>query len=452
MTIADDPDLVPGTRIVVQSLPPPLNGRSGKVVDFDRASQAYVVHVDGGNPRTLYRENLRILEDQSVPVVPVKRAAGGRPQSSSVAHTRTALPSQPPVHASQIKPGDQILLCVEQHQFALMEITGLRRVCKAEPHSFAIAAVLDDADVPSWMRKPVPQPARPRAPGTRSTIVGSFRIGDPVYAVWDQDGRWYPGRIREDVGSDKLEIEWFDKEALPSLYVFFFIDFFFYGIFFFRVRKSLVCKRTTFDDLRNRPNYLAALNLAARTPGLRGLKAQVTADDLEEEDQDTRETKLEEAKQRSAAASADLFAGGAGGVASGELSQDEWNVVIKAMKILNSRFNVDGLVSTKRGEIFHVPPKFPKPNEDGGENKPSYNNWDLDASNLLHAWLTEGQIVKNGSALVTLAPGSNGPSLVPRTSPSRAALEAALARAWPGRGLSLPRGPLDIFHPSSKQE
>jgi hypothetical protein len=126
--------------------------------------------------------------------------------------------------------------------------------------------------------------------------------------------------------------------------------------------------------------------------------------------------------------------------------------VIKAMKILNSRFNVDGLVSTKRGEIFHVPPKFPKPNEDGGENKPSYNNWDLDASNLLHAWLTEGQIVKNGSSLVTLAPGSNGPSLVPRTSPSRAALEAALARAWPGRGLSLPRGPLDIFHPSSKQE
>lgn len=235
MTTVEEPDLVPGTRIVVQSLPPPLNGRSGKVVDFDRASQAYVVHVDGGNPRTLYRENLRILEDQSVPVVAVKRAAGGRPQSSA-AHSRTALPSQPPVHATQIKPGDQILLCVEQHQFALMEVTGLRRVCKAEPHSFAIAAVLDDADVPSWMRKPVPQAARPRAPGTRSTIVGSFRIGDPVYAVWDQDGRWYPGRIREDVGSEKFEIEWFDKEALPSLYVYFFVEEF---LIFFQSQEKL---------------------------------------------------------------------------------------------------------------------------------------------------------------------------------------------------------------------
>lgn len=207
-----------------------------------------------------------------------------------------------------------------------------------------------------------------------------------------------------------------------------------------------MCKRTTFDDLRNRPNYLAALNLAARTPGLRGLKAQVTAgEDLEEEDQDSREMKLEQQKQRSAAASADLFAAG---VASGELSQDEWNVVIKAMKILNSRFNVDGLVSTKRGEIFHVPPKFPKPNEDGKKDENKMNNWDLDASNLLHAWLTEGQLVKSSS--LTLPPSSNG-SLLPLTSPSRAALEAALARAWPGRGLSLPRGPLDIFHPS-KQE
>lgn len=217
---ADDPDLVPGTRIVVQSLPPPLNGRSGKVVDFDRASQAYVVHVDGGNPRTLYRENLRIMEDQSVPVMPVKRSAGGRPQSASNRPVAPLLAA--PVHASQIKPGDQILLCVEQHQFALMEVTGLRRVCKSEPHSFAIAAVLDDADVPTWMRKPIPQAARPRAAGGRSAIVGSFRVGDPVYAVWDQDGRWYPGRIREDVGGDKLEIEWFDKEALPSLYVMFF--------------------------------------------------------------------------------------------------------------------------------------------------------------------------------------------------------------------------------------
>ena len=222
MPAADEPDLVPGTRIVVQSLPPPLNGRSGKVVDFDRASQAYVVHVDGGNPRTLYRENLRIMEDQSVPVMPVKRATGGRPQSASAASrgagaSSAFVPSA--VHASQIKPGDQVLLCVEQHQFALMEVTGLRRVCKAEPHSFAIAAVLDDADVPAWMRKPIPQAARPRAAGSsRSTVVGSFRVGDPVYAVWDQDGRWYPGRIREDIGGDKLEIEWFDKEALPSLY------------------------------------------------------------------------------------------------------------------------------------------------------------------------------------------------------------------------------------------
>lgn len=208
------------------------------------------------------------------------------------------------------------------------------------------------------------------------------------------------------------------------------------------MKKSLVCKRTTFDDLRNRPNYLAALNLAARTPGLRGLKAPQQEDDAAMSDGED-----EERKQRAATAEADLFGKPqpqSSSTSSNELSQEEWNTVIRAMKILN-RFNVDGLVSTKRGEIFHVPPKFPK---DQKEDEPpqaqcqSNSNWDMDASSLLHAWLTEGQIAKTS---LTLPPTTNGSLAF--TSPSRAALEAALARAWPGRGLALPRGPLDIFHP-----
>lgn len=392
----EEPDLVPGTRITVQSLPPPLNGRNGKVVDFDRASQAYIVHVDGGNPRTLYRENLRIMEDQSVPVIPVKQRA----PPARLAPPRGAAPL--PVGGSQIKPGDQILLCIEQHQFTLLEVSGIRRVCKAEPHSFAIAATLDDPDVPVWMRKPPPQPARPRTAGGRAPVVGGFRPGDAVYAVWDQDGRWYPGRVRDDVGSDKLEIEWLDKEALPSV-----------------VKRNMVCKRTTFEDLRNRPNYLGCLNLASRSGGLKSLKGQQVYEDDEEDE----EMKEEEMKNRSAAAAAELFGKPA---AEGDLSQEEWNTVLKAMKIL-SRFHVDGLVSSKRSEVLYIP---------GGKE-----NWDLAGSSSLHAWLTEGQI---STTSLTLPPVSSNPT-AKLTAPSRAALEAVLARA--GQQVQLPRGPLDIFLP-----
>ena len=199
-----------------------------------------------------------------------------------------------------------------------------------------------------------------------------------------------------------------------------------------------MCRRTTFDDLRNRPNYLAALNLAARTPGLRGLlKAQAsTGEDLLSEEEE--ETKQEQQKQRSAAAAADLF----GPSSAEELSQEDWNTVMRAMKVIK-RFNVDGLVSTKRGEIFHVSSKFPK--DDATQNSKEDSAWDMDASSSLHAWLTEGQVLKTS---LTLPPTTNG--LLPFTSPSRAALEAALAKSWPARALSLPRGPLDIFHP--KQE
>ena len=422
----DEPDLVPGTRISVQSLPPPLNGRCGKVVDYDRASQAYIVHVDGGNPRTIYRENLKILEDQSVPVIPVKQRAAPPGGRVSVVRGMAAPLGQPAAvgGGSQIKPGDQILLCVEQHQFTLLEVTGLRRVCKSEPHSFAIAASLDDADVPSWMRKPPPQPARPRTAGGKAPIVGGFRTGDPVYAVWDQDGRWYPGRIREDVGSDKLEIEWLDKEAMPSI-----------------VKRNLVCKRTTFEDLRNKPNYMSSLNLASRSGGLKNLKGLVPEDNEEEEQEDQR--------QRSEAAAAELFGRPP---AEGDLSQEEWNTVLKAMKILG-RFNVDGLVSAKRSEVFHVPPKFPSETdkEVGGLNVPLGPNWDLAASSSLHSWLTEGQITRTSLTLPPAAT-SAAPS-VSLTAPSRAALEAALNQTWPGRApITLPRGPLDIFHPTPQEQ
>ena len=413
----DEPDLVPGTRITVQSLPAPLNGRCGKVVDYDRASQAYIVHVDGGNPRTIYRENLRIMEDQSVPVVALKQ----RLAPARISAPRAPRGDQAPVvNGSQIKPGDQILLCIEQHQFTLLEVTGIRRVCKSEPHSFAIAASLDDSDVPAWMRKAPPQAVKPRPGGARAAIVGGFRIGDPVYAVWDQDGRWYPGRIREDIGNDKLEIEWLDKEALPSV-----------------VKRSLVCKRTTFEDLRNRPNYMASLNLASRTGGLKHLKGQQMYDEDEEEE----EAKEEDQRQRAAAA--ELFGRPP---AEGDLSQEEWNTVIRAMKILG-RFNVDGLVSSKRGEVFHVPPKLAADNVP--TTTPTGAHWDVHASSSLHSWLTEGQVTQTS---LTLPPVSSSPSAA-LTAPSRAALEAVLTKAWPARGPStLPRGPLDFFLPVKQQD
>ena len=193
-----------------------------------------------------------------------------------------------------------------------------------------------------------------------------------------------------------------------------------------------MCRRTTFDDLRNRPSYLSALNLAARTPGLKGLKT--VAGDEDAEDESMQRVKEEEMQRRAAAAAGELFGSANGTVSGPEMTQEEWNTVIGAMKILN-RFSVDGLVSTKRGEVFSVPPKFPLTGD---------ANWDVEASSSLHAWLTEGQVVKTS---LTLPPVSAGKTL---TAPATAALEASLARSWPGRpGVQLPRGPLDIFHPSS---
>lgn len=446
----DEPDLVRGTRIAVQCLPPPLNGRCGKIVDYDRASQAYVVHVDGGNPRTLYRENLRILEDQSVPVIPVKRATG-RPQAPRAAPMRQSSGEMGAVHGThygggQIKPGDQILLCVEQFQFTLMEVTGIRKVCKSEPCSYAIAAILDDSDIPAWMKRPPPVAARPPSSrtGTGPKVPG-FRIGDPIYAVWDQDGRWYPGKIRDDLG-DKFEIEWADKEAELSV-----------------VKKSLVCRRTPFDDLRNRPSYLGALNLASRTGGMKGLKngagvnMNASAEYDDEEIEALQRIKEEESKRKAASASEQLF----GDQATGDLmSGEEWGTVLSAMKILN-KFGIDGLVSSSRGEVFQVPPKFAKdvplsPPTPKTTDKSAVEEsvWDIDASNLLHGWLMQG---KSGSSLPTsssaplvAAPpvANNSNSLI---APSRAVLEASLSRAL-RNPMSLPRGPLDIFRPVIKNE
>ena len=450
----DEPDLVRGTRIAVQCLPPPLNGRSGKIVDYDRASQAYVVHVDGGNPRTLYRENLRILEDQSVPVMPVKRATG-RPQGPRSGPLRQPSGEMGSVShhygtgsgggggGGQIKPGDQILLCVEQFQFTLMEVTGIRKVCKSEPCSYAIAAILDDADIPGWMKRPPPVAARPPSSrtGTGPKVPG-FRVGDPIYAVWDQDGRWYPGRIREDLG-DKVEIEWSDKEAELSV-----------------VKKSLVCRRTSFDDLRNRPSYLGALNLASRTGGMKGLlknggagiAGNASAEYDEEELETLQRIKEEESKRKATIASEQLF--GPTASSNDAMSAEEWSTVLNAMKIMN-KFGIDGLVSTTRGEVFHVPPKFPK--DEPVVTTPTTKTektavgdetvWDMEASSLLHAWIMQG---KEGMQSTAAPPAVHpAPPVVACSSlvaPSRAILEASLSRAL-RKPVALPRGPLDIFRP-----
>lgn len=407
----DEPDLVPGTRIVVQSLPPPLNGRCGKVVDYDRASRAYVVHVDGGNPRTIYRENLRIMEDQSTPVLPPKRQPG-RPQSRA---RNVDVPSSNV--SSSVRPGDQILLCVEQFQFTLMEVTGIRRVCKSEPHSYAIAAVLDDSDVPAWMRKPPPiSAARPPQSHKGGVRVPGFRIGDPVYAVWDQDGRWYPGRIREDYGVEKFEIEWVDKEAAPSL-----------------VKKSLVCKRTTFDDLRNKPSYLGALNLASRTGGMRGLLKNANAQPEDDEEMDACADLLK--REQAEAASKQLF----GPAINGEttLTQDEWQTVVRGMRILG-KFGIDGLINSSKKEVLQVAQKnlVPKNNETNLKKSVECDWESVEATNSLQAWLGEG------GATVTPSGGTVRP-------PARATLEASISKTW-NRQISLPRGPLDIFQRHTK--
>ena len=100
------------------------------------------------------------------------------------------------------------------------------------------------------------------------------------------------------------------------------------------------------------------------------------------------------------------------------------------MKIL-AKFGVDGLISSKRGEVFQAPSdtKFGEDVKD--------NEWNVEGSSLLHAWLTEGA---SGSEL-TLPPAVTRVGL---TSPSRAVLEASLSSRLP---VTLPRGPLDIFHP-----
>jgi hypothetical protein len=397
-----EPDLVPGTRISVQSLPPPLNGRCGKVIEYDRLTQAYVVHVDGGNPRTIYRENLRILDDQSVPVIPQRRAPA-RPtrhvtqvtrQVSSLVSVQKMEIDQTSLAHHTIRPGDQVLLCLEQHQFTLLEVTGLRRVCKTEPYSFAIAASLDDVDIPQWLRKPPPSGSR-RGPGGKPQLT-AFRVGDPIYGVWPLDGRWYPGRVREDLG-DRFEIEWIDNEAGTSV-----------------VKKSLVCRRTGFDDLPNRSSFLGALNVASR--GLAGAP-------VDEEDEER--LKEEESDRKAAAAASQLF--GDDGSAPGTLTPEEWDTVVRSMKILG-RVGIDGLVSSGRSEVFYCPPNFPQPATTPEDTPAPQPNWDADACGNLLAWLSDSPMETGGSS----------------SHPSLAALEAAISRSHK-KTVELPTGPLKFF-------
>jgi hypothetical protein len=413
-----EPDLVPGTRIVVQSLPPPLSGRSGKVVDYDRASQAYVIAVDGGNPRTIYRENLRIMADQSVPVaVPKRVPVTSRPaQQSRAPVSRYASGESVGVSGGQssIRPGDQVLLCLEQHQFTLLEVTGIRRVSRGEPVSYAMAAVIDDADVPGWMRKPPPAAAGRPKPGSK---LPGFHAGDPVYAMWEQDGRWYPGRVREEYLGDKLEIQWLDKDAGTSV-----------------VKKSLVCKRTSFDDLRNKQTYLGSLNLACRSGGLRkngGGGADGGMDDMDMELAHTR-FKEEEAKRKSSLAAETLFGG-----AAKPLVSSDWETLLRGVQLLHS-LGVDSLVNSSKGEILTIPSglKF-------GES--GTGQWTEEATALLQSWLNEGaKKIETESPAAVATPTSTF-----FTAPSRAAMAASIARRPIG---PLPKGPLDIFHPQTSNQ
>jgi hypothetical protein len=172
--------------------------------------------------------------------------------------------------------------------------------------------------------------------------------------------------------------------------------------------------------------------------GLKGSAAAAAAGD--EYDDEEMAVKEEESKRKAAVAADTLF--GPSTTVGGELKPEEWSTVLSAMKIL-SRFGIDGLVSSNRGEVFHVPSKFPTKN-----STEQLSAWDVEAGNLLAGWITEGSS-SGGSNLVTLpVPVVHMPAAPTLTAPSRAILEASLSKSW-GKPIVLPRGPLDIFRPPS---
>ena len=348
----DQPDLVKGTRVFIQSMPPPLSGRLGVIEDYDNTMHAYVVHVEGGNPRQIYRENLRIApfdestgEQIGFPVIVPKKTRRGPHPRVKVQGTNEPdiVPEQ---DRNYISAGDQLLLCIENDQFTLTEVQGIRRLTKSEPHAFALSLGIDDIDVPRWVRK-----AQGR--GNVSKRSANFRPGETVYAQWI-DGRFYPGKIKQDL-RDKFLIEWLGTgisgdESMPR-----------------PVKKSLVCKRSSFAHLKSKPSFLGALAVAsgAETPraaGKRGRpRKEIVTEEEENEDArsdvpsvDDQEDEEEEEFQEYASSSssaADLE------IANGGISRSVWKAqVLPVLRLLRS-VGISGFVDSQRKQAFAFPLK-----------------------------------------------------------------------------------------------
>ena len=241
------PDLVPGTRVVIQSLGPPFSGRLGIVETYDKATHAYLVHVDGGNPRHLYRENVRIadLNEEELKLLELNRkvrrggtGATGRPRGRPRNEERMVRDEVGIDYGEEaeekkiVEMGDQLLVSIDGEQFTALELLGLKRV-----DARVLALAVASEEVPKWMQR------RTGAGGS----VGKFQIGDAVYAQ-ASDGKFYAGKIKHET-KEKFLIEWTseDKKSAGDKWI----------------RKCAVCRRTSLDEINTRPGFFAALAVAA---------------------------------------------------------------------------------------------------------------------------------------------------------------------------------------------
>ena len=374
----ETPDLVRGTRVFIQSMPAPLSGRLGVIEDYDSTMHAYVVHVEGGNPRQIYRENLRIApfdevtgEQVGFPPAPVKKTRRTNTRTKREdAGTNDNADNANTAERSLIQAGDQLLLCIESDQFTLTELQGMRRLTKHEPHVFALSLGIDDAEVPRWIRK-----AQGRGNTTRKSSA-AFKSGESVYAQFT-DGKFYPAKIKTDL-RDKFLVEWVggveDDQQRP-------------------VKKSLVCKRTVFNQLKTKPSFLGALAVASgaeksTTKRTGRPPKNATSEDEEAESADERSdlVSVDDEEEEgglgdyaSSSSSAELDWGGVGGMGLG-ISRSIWKSQILPVVRLLRTAGIKGFVDVQRKETFLFPGMK-------GESAESENVKDLEESFL--DWLSE---------------------------------------------------------------
>ena len=326
----ETPDLVRGTRVVIQSMPAPLSGRFGVIEDYDAAMHAYVVHVDGGNPRQIYRENLRIApfdeitgEQLGFPAPVLKKV-----RRTNTRTKRDDAPADAPTERNYISAGDQLLLAVESDQFTLVELQGIRRLTRTEPHAFALSLAIDDSEVPRWVQK-AQRKGKPQL---------GFKAGEAVYAQYS-DGRFHPAKIKADL-RDKFLVEWLgleDGKERP-------------------IKKSLVCKRTSFSQLKNKPSFLGALAVAAgeqSKPGKRGRKRKNVEEDEEEENQEKRSDapSVDEEDEEEEDGLGDYASSSSSGVDI-ECNRSVWkSQILPVLRLLRSS-GITGFVDQSRKETF----------------------------------------------------------------------------------------------------